>query len=155
MELKQPIDLIKRSSWFDLLFLGLLITPASVLAWAEVLRVAAPSLLTNDQWFFYLVVAHFLAIALMIAGSNQYRTRYQTMSLIMGYLIAKKFTMVSFERLREKYGDELTDEYLMDVICQFPQYLRVAKLKDDKLGVARLSGSDRDEMPADAPDEES
>ncbi len=153
-KLKQPIDLIKRSSWFDLLFLGLLITPPSVLAWAEVLRLAGPELLANDRWFLYLVGAHLLAIALMIAGSNRYRTRYQTMSLILGYLIAKKFTMVSFERLREKYGEELNDQYLIDVICQFPQYLRIAKLKGDKLGVARLSIEDQEAMPKDDPGED-
>ena len=69
------------------------------------------------------------------------------MSLIVGYLMAKGFLMVSFEQLRRKYGDEYSDEYLLEVIKEFPQYLCIAKLKGGKMGVARLTEGVREGIP--------
>lgn len=139
MELQKPIDLIKRSSWFDLLLVGLIFTPASMLAWMELISFVGVGVSRRGYWVVFLVLMHFAAVALMIWGSLQYRRRYRTMSLIVGYLMSKGFVMVSFEQIRKKYGDEFTGEYLLEVIKEFPQYLCIAKLKDNRTGVARLT----------------
>lgn len=154
MNLKPPIDLIKRSSWCDLLLIGLLLTPASMVAWTSLLEFAGVMGAARGLWVLILVLFHFLAIAIMIGGSNRYRDLYRAMTLILGYLGAKGFTMVSFATIREKYGDQYTDDYLMEVITEFPQYLRIAKLKGDQTGVARLSQSDRESLPPNAPEED-
>jgi hypothetical protein len=138
MDLKQPIDLIKRSSWFDLLLLGLLLTPISLIAWVKILSFAGVSE-HRPRWIVGLVLAHLIAIGLMMWGSNRYKEKYRTMTLVIGYLISKNFMMVSFKVFRKKYGEKYTDAYMRNIIGEFPQYLRIALLKDDLIGVARIS----------------
>lgn len=136
---KHPIDLIRRSSWFDLLMLGLLLTPGSLLAWTKILEFAQTPADQRGAWTLSLALVHLMAIAAMMLGSQVHRKRYRTLTLILGYLVSKNFMMVSFERIREKYGDEFTDNYLMSVIKEFPQYLRVGRLKNGKKAAARLT----------------
>ncbi len=154
MDLKQPIDLIKRSSWCDLLLVGLLVTPASMIAWTKLIQFAGVSESARGGWVLVLVLIHFLAIGFMILGSSRYRRHYRSLTLITGYLVAKGYTMVRFETFRGKYGKEFSDEYLMKVIQEFPQYLRIAKLSGDDIGVAMLSNKERSALPADAPQED-
>ena len=71
MELRQPIDLIKRSSWFDLLLVGLIFTPASMLAWMELITFVGVGVSQRGYWIVVLVLLHFAAVALMIWGSLQ------------------------------------------------------------------------------------
>ena len=154
MDLKQPIDIIKRSSWCDLLLIGLLTTPASMIAWTKLIQFSGVSESARGVWVLILVLIHFLAIGFMILGSRRYRQRYQSLTLIVGYLVAKGYTMVRFETLRGKYGGQFSDDYLMEVIREFPQYLRIAKLSGNETGVAMLSISERAALPVDAPQED-
>ena len=48
--LKHPIDLIERLSWFDLFLLGLVLTPASLPGWAEVLEFVEVPTSSRPVW---------------------------------------------------------------------------------------------------------
>ena len=154
LELKHPIDLIKRSSWFDLLLLGLVLTPASLLGWAKVLEFVEVPTSSRRVWIITLAIMHGGAIALMIWGSARYKKLFRTLTLVLGYLVSKNFMMVSFKQLREKYGDEYTDAYMMKVIKEFPQYLRIGRLGNGSIAAARITRDTGLPEPSDAPSED-
>lgn len=61
----------------------------------------------------------------------------ETANAILEYLNSRGFTMVSFERLRERLGPQLTDRQLQDLIKNHPTVFRLARLKGGRQGIAK------------------
>jgi TIR domain len=56
---------------------------------------------------------------------------------ILGYLNSRGFTMVSFERLRERVDSKMTDKHFDAIIESHPTVFRHAQLKGGKPGIAK------------------
>lgn len=59
---------------------------------------------------------------------------------IENYMNANKFTMVSFERVRENINASYTNDLLRRLIDERPEKFRRAKLKGNKCGLGRVDG---------------
>jgi TIR domain-containing protein len=57
---------------------------------------------------------------------------------ILAYLDQRGYQMASFERLRRRIDENLTDEQFNDLIAKNPTVFRRAVLKDGKPGIAKL-----------------
>jgi hypothetical protein len=80
-----------------------------------------------------------LAVALALRGNHRVRT---ARDLIISYLTARKRTMVSFDRIRERIDQSYTDEFLGQLPSYFPKELRRARLAGGKVGLARVVRED-------------
>ena len=58
---------------------------------------------------------------------------------ITNYLNANKFTMVSFERIRERINPNYTDHLLMSLIDSLPNRFRRVRLKTGKTGIGLVT----------------
>lgn len=58
---------------------------------------------------------------------------------ILNHLREKNFTMMSFERIREKINPNYSDQLLLALIDRSPDVFRTATLKGDRPGIKRLS----------------
>jgi hypothetical protein len=56
---------------------------------------------------------------------------------VLQYLNSHGFTMVSFERLRQRVGAHLTDTVLNNLITDQPKVFRHARIKGGKAGIAK------------------
>jgi hypothetical protein len=56
---------------------------------------------------------------------------------VLGYLDSHGFAMASYDRLRERVGNHLTDEMLEDLIRSRPDMFRHATIKGGKQGIAK------------------
>jgi hypothetical protein len=59
---------------------------------------------------------------------------------ITNYLKASNFTVVSFERIRERTNPNYTDELLLAVIDRLPETFRRVRLKGGKAGIGLVKG---------------
>jgi hypothetical protein len=57
---------------------------------------------------------------------------------ILNYLESQGFTMMSFERIRKNVNESYSDQFLQKLPDYFPNQLRRARLKGNKLGLARI-----------------
>ncbi len=57
---------------------------------------------------------------------------------ILGYLNQRGYQMASFDRIRRRIDEKITDEQLQDVIKNNSSIFRKAYLKGDKIGIAKL-----------------
>ncbi len=58
---------------------------------------------------------------------------------ILAYLDSRSFRMMSFERVRQNLDTRYSNEFLEALIDEFPETFRKAKLKGNKIGLARLN----------------
>lgn len=65
------------------------------------------------------------------------RTLETTADEVLGYLNSHGFTMASFERLRQRIGNHLTDEVFEELIASEPGRFRRATIKGGKPGIAK------------------
>jgi hypothetical protein len=57
---------------------------------------------------------------------------------ILVYLKQRGFQMASFDRLRSKINNDLTDKHFNEIIVRNPTVFRHATLTGKKLGIAKL-----------------
>ena len=61
-----------------------------------------------------------------------------TAKAILAYLNQRGYQLASFDRLRKRIDSNLTDEDLENIVTKNPSIFRMAVLKDDKRGLAKL-----------------
>jgi len=69
--------------------------------------------------------------------SNALAQQDPTVEAILDYLNQRGYQMVSYERLRQRIGPELTDQKLNALVDEHPTIFRPAKLKGGKQGLAK------------------
>jgi len=57
---------------------------------------------------------------------------------ILAYLNQRGYRMASFDRLRRRIDENLTDQQFNDIISKSPAVFRHARLADGKPGIAKL-----------------
>ncbi|MDB4385254.1 hypothetical protein N9Z12_04305 [Opitutaceae bacterium] len=144
MNVSRSLNLLKRASWHEVLFLSILIVPFPLLAWTEVLSWLELNSEERRSWVAGLMFLQIFGIVLFVAGSISYRKKLSHLTLVLGYLQDKKFKMVSFQRLQQKYpAENISEKYGRVLIRTFPDQVRLAMLKDKQTGsshpgIARL-----------------
>ena len=68
--------------------------------------------------------------------------------LIVGYLQAKGYKMISFRRVRQEFSSNYSEEFLEKLIQEFPKEVRRTKLKGGKPGIGRVLVETTDEEEA-------
>lgn len=77
-------------------------------------------------------------VAQITAPSEKQVSRDSYVSAILTYLNQRGYQMASFDRLRRRINESLTDERLHEIIAQNPTIFRKARLKDGVPGLAKL-----------------
>jgi hypothetical protein len=57
---------------------------------------------------------------------------------VTSYFVGRTITMVSFETLRRRINSKYSDELLLEMIDNFPDRFRRARLKGDRAGLKKL-----------------
>lgn len=127
--------------------------PVPLFAWNEILDSMRLNTSQRQDWVIALILIHVLGIIIFVAGSIAYRKKLTHLTMILGYLQDKKFKMVSYKRLQDKYPDEnISEEYGRKLIRTFPEQVRLAMVKDKQTGKF-IPGIARLDQPVDlAPD---
>ena len=63
---------------------------------------------------------------------------YPNANAILAYLNQRGYQMASFERLRKRIDENLTEEQFQEIISKHPTVFRRAKLADGRPGIAKL-----------------
>ena len=139
------LDLVKKATVFDLFLITILALPVLIQAWISILRDLGNSPTQITVGVIVVIIAYIVGIVIMYAGVSRQRSRKLAKDEIVGYLNANKFTKMSFDRVRQKFGNDYSDSFLNSVIDEFPTTLRRATLKGNKVGVAVLADKEEDE----------
>lgn len=145
MDPKTILKTLKEASIFDLFLVSFLLLPFIFSAWLGVLNKLQICLRAQYWWLVAVLVAYVVGIVAMLLGSTRARNREVARDQIIGYLKAKDFEMMSFERVREKISKAYSDEFLEGLVKDFPNELRKARLKDQRPGIARIVESGVDD----------
>lgn len=129
---------VKEASPFDLFLISFLLLPFVFNAWLGVLEKLDVTTEAKICSLAAVVIFYVIALLAMLAGSTRARKRETARDQILTYLQEKQFTMVSFEKVRERINSGYSDEFLSSVVTEFPRQLRFARLKGKRAGVARL-----------------
>lgn len=144
MDVSRSLTLLKRASWYEVLFISVIILPFPLFAWTEVLDWLNLKQSKREAWIIGLILVQIVGILVFVAGSLHYRRKLTKLTLILGYLQDNDFKMVGFDVLQEKYPEEnLTEQTGRILIRTFPDQVRYAVLEDkktkkEKSGIARL-----------------
>ena len=129
---------VKEASPFDLFLISFLLLPFVFNAWLGILDKLQA---TQSQKVWSLVavlVLYIVGLVTMLVGSTRTRKRETARDLILTYLQDKSYTMMGFDRVRERINSSYADDFLASVITEFPRQLRFARLKGGRVGVARI-----------------
>jgi len=138
MNVSEIMSTIKKATAFDIFLISFFALPFIFDAWIVVLQKINA---TPVQVFWTLVglfVAYFVTIIILVTDNHNKKRKEIAKDLILGYLQARDFKMMSFERIREKFSSEYADDFLVKLVQEFPKEIRVAKLKNGKPGIGRV-----------------
>ncbi|MCP4097194.1 MAG: hypothetical protein GY748_13225 [Planctomycetaceae bacterium] len=129
------LELVRKASLFDIFIISFFLLPFVASQWIDILH----KLDWSKAWgLVVMLVAYIIGIAVMLLGSRRDKQRETARDQILGYLTDKQFTMMSYERIREKINQGYDDAFLSALPVQFPNIFRKAKLKNSRAGLARL-----------------
>lgn len=138
MNVSEIMNTIKKATAFDIFLISFFALPFIFDAWVVVLQKINA---TPEQVFWTLVGlfgAYVVTVIILVVDNHSKKRKEIAKNLILGYLQAKDFKMMSFDRIREKFSANYTDDFLVKLVQEFPNELRVAKLKGGKPGIGRV-----------------
>jgi len=154
-EISSILDLVKQSSVFDLFLISFLALPFVLQAWINILKDLGNSPSQMLVGVIVVIIAYILGIVIMYAGVSRHRSKKLAKDQIVAYIkslreLKPKTTMVRFVRLREKFGDNYSDQFLRSVIAEFPnellpKTLKVTEKEEEGVGVLNWDASEGDE----------
>jgi glucan phosphoethanolaminetransferase (alkaline phosphatase superfamily) len=137
-ELDPILKFLKEASIFDIFLISFLLLPFVFASWVTIFEKLGYSPSSIVKLLIVISLVYILFIILMLIGMNKKKKREVIRDQILGYLQSKNFTMMSFERVRERINKTYSDTLLNSVIDYFPNELRRAKLKGGLSGIARI-----------------
>lgn len=132
------LNTIKRATAFDLFLISFFALPFVFSAWLDICTKLNWGKAEKTWSLVVLLALYIFGVILMYFGNRAEKQRRLAKDQIIGYLQSKNFTMISFDRVRQKINQAHSNKFLEQVIEDFPQELRRAKLKGNKPGLARL-----------------
>lgn len=136
------LNIIRKATIFDIFIVSFFVLPIAASQWVNILEAVG----WNVQFgLIAMVVLYVGSVALMMYGNYKARQLQTARALILGYLHRKGFTMVSFERIRQRIDPNYDDLFLTSLIKEFPTVFRKATLKGKRAGLARLDTDDTEE----------
>lgn len=148
MNVSDIISTIKKATAFDIFLISFFALPFVFDGWINVLEKIGAS---PCQIFWTLVTLSVLYIAtVVVLGFDNYNKKRKEIAkdLILGYLRSNNFGRMSFERIRQKFNPNYADDFLVELVQEFPKEIRVAKLKNGKAGIGRIVDEVTDEEEA-------
>jgi len=104
MNLERSISLLKRTTWYEVVYISIIILPFPLFAWKEILEWLSLSSENRTNAIAALILFQLIGISLFVYGSASYRRKLNILTMTLGYLQDKDFKMVSFDKIREHYG---------------------------------------------------
>ncbi len=137
-EIDPILKFLKEASVFDIFLISFLLLPFVFASWVTIFKELGYTPSSIEKLLIGISLIYVLFIILMLVGMNKKKKREVIRDQIIGYLQSKNFTMMSFDRVRERINKTYSDGLLNSVIDYFPNELRRAKLKGGVSGVARI-----------------
>lgn len=145
MNVSEIMSTIKKATAFDIFLISFFALPFVFDAWIGVFTKIGAN---PSQIFWSLVVLFTLyIIAVIVLGFDNYNKKRKEIAkdLIVGYIQAKGYKMISFRRVRQEFSPDYSDEFLEKLIQEFPKEVRRTRLKGDKPGIGRVVVETTDE----------
>lgn len=144
-DLSELLKSVKKASLFDVFVVSFALLPFVLKAWVEVLSSIKVDESSKLWVIAGVVLLYFIGIVAMLVANSRDKKREVAKDHVIGYLQSKGFKLVSFERIRERVNSSYSDEFLQSLPSRFPQELRRANLKGNRLGLGRIVEESGDE----------
>lgn len=129
---------IKKATAFDIFLISFFALPFVFERWIGVLKKIGANI-EQILWSLVILFAFYIITVVILVVDNHSKKRKEiAKDLILGYLQAKDFKMMSFKRIRQKFNSNYSDDFLVKLVQEFPKEIRMAKLKDGKPGIGRV-----------------
>ena len=137
------VQLIRQANLFDIFIISFFVLPIAAAQWIKVLQALNLDIAVG---LVVMVGCYVGAVALLMWGANRSKRRDRARDLVLGYLHAKGFEMVSFDRIRQRIDATYADPFLTSLVDHYPRVFRHATLSGKRPGLARLDFSDTQEQ---------
>lgn len=144
-DLSELLKSVKKASLFDVFVVSFALLPFLLKAWVEVLSSIEVDESSKLWVIAGVVLLYVIGIVAMLVANSRDKKREVAKDKVIGYLQSKGFKLVSFERIRERINSFYSDEFLQSLPSRFPQELRRANLKGNRLGLGRIVEESGDE----------
>lgn len=142
------VKLIKEASPFDIFLVSFVSLPFVLSAWLTIWKELGYQACQMRCFLFIVIFFYTVGIVVMSVGMIRKKKRELAKDRIIAYLQSRDFTMMSFDRVREKINRSYRDPFLNSVIESFPSDIRHARLKGAKKGVALVTEETAEEHEA-------
>src|SRR5947209_9221979 len=110
-EIDPLLKFLKEASIFDIFLISFLLLPFVFASWVTIFKELGYSPSSILIFLIGIGLLYILFVILMLIGMNRKKKREVIRDQILGYLQSKDFTMMSFDRIRERinitYNDSL------------------------------------------------
>ncbi len=129
-DVKPLYELIKEASHVHILIISFLALPFVLDAWVSLFQKIEP-LKGLELDALYIVLFFFSLLSIFAITTDRKRKSIELIKdQVVGYMLARNFTRVSFERYRKKHDSKLSDEELISVINTYPNILRITSISE-------------------------
>ncbi len=136
------LETIRRASPLDLFLISFVLLPFVIAGWIDVADGLGLGFAAKLATVAVVIAAYLFWLFYMVAAARRRDAHELCRQQILDYLERNKLNAVSFERLRERFSADYTDEFLVAAINSFPGQLARVTLADGRAGVR---GGERDE----------
>ena len=137
MDPKTILKTLKEASPFDLFLVSFIALPFVFEAWLRILEKLELGLCSMYWSLSVVLLAYIVGVVCTLVGSNREKRREIAKDQIIGYLTANSLKMMTLETIRQKINQSYADDFLNSLPVYFPNEIRRATLKGNKLGLAR------------------
>lgn len=138
MDPQKILKVLKDASPLDLFLISFVLLPFIFDAWINVLERLSFSPKAEYISLAIILAGYIIGLIVMLLGSTRERKRDIAKDQIIQHLTSKDHEMISFELIRKKINRSYSDDFLNSLPLAFPNYLRTARLKGAKPGLARI-----------------
>ena len=138
MDAKTILKVLKEASPFDIFLISFIALPFVFEAWLRILENLEFGLCAKYWSLGIVLIAYIIGIVIMLVGTDKQKKREIAKDQIINYLTRNSYEMMKLETIRENINRGYTDNFLNSLPLHFPNEIRRAKLKGEKLGLARI-----------------
>lgn len=145
-EINSFVGIIRQAKIYETLIVSLFVLPIYLGSWILILK-QFDNTLWNHQLCILLILI--LIYIFGIIFFKYYQLREYKMEIakdcISNYLLSKKWSIISFNRIRERINIKWSDEFLQSVIHRYNFEFRAAPIKGKKVGLRLLPTEEEQE----------
>ena len=134
---KSLINLIRNSTLYELFFVSIIVLPICLGSWTIVLKELG--LMTNGSGVLsILLLFYILTLGIMKFYQSKEDEIPQKSIRIRSYIISRKWTRMSFDRINKSIDHSFDDQLLNKIIEKYPEDFRVGTVKSGKKALVIL-----------------